>query len=217
MIPTLAFKADRAARDEQMPAPLVTAWGDREAADEAGLLERLQQRDEEAYEIVVRRHGARMLRTARRLLRDEDLAGEAVQDAFLNAFRSIGRFREDARLATWLHRIVVNAALMKLRRAARRPEISLDSLANGVAEDTRHDATRPRAADDDLVQEELRATVRAAIERLPPTGRSVIMLRDIEERSVAETARVLGVSENAVKIRLHRAHQALQKALAPAA
>ena len=150
------------------------------------------------------------------MLADEDLAHEAVQDAFLSVFRSIDRFREDADLGTWLHRIVVNAALMKLRQSARRPEVSLESLLPVFTEDGHHvDRVRtwPQTAESQLMQAETRAMVRAVIDRLPPTARTIVVLRDIEELSVAETARVLGISENAVKIRLHRAHQALQTLL----
>ncbi len=96
--------------------------------DDAALVARLQSDDATAYEEVVRRFGPRMLSVARRLLTQEQDSQDAVQDAFLSAFRSIHNFHGDARLATWLHRIVVNAALMKLRSKRRRPETTIDDL-----------------------------------------------------------------------------------------
>src|SRR4051794_18527306 len=90
--------------------------------DETDLVRRLKAGDEEAYASVVRTLGGRMLAVARRFLDDEDLARDAVQDAFLSAFRSIQSFDGDAQLSTWLHRIVVNAALMRLRTRRRKPE-----------------------------------------------------------------------------------------------
>ena len=89
------------------------------AAADADLVRRLKAGDEDAYATIVRTLGGRMLAVARRFLQDEDLARDAVQDAFLSAFRSIQAFDGDAQLATWLHRIVVNAALMKLRTRRR--------------------------------------------------------------------------------------------------
>jgi len=99
------------------------------AADaEATMLDRLRAKDERAFEMLVRAYGGRMLAVARRLLRSEDDAADAVQEAFLAAFKSIDRFRGAARLSTWLHRIVVNAVLMKLRASSRRPEETIEDL-----------------------------------------------------------------------------------------
>jgi len=96
--------------------------------EEDGLIARLQQGEGYAYEVLVRRHGAQMLAVARRLLHNEEDARDAVQDAFLNAFRALPRFRADAKLSTWLYRIVTNAALMTARSTSRRPEVSLEPL-----------------------------------------------------------------------------------------
>src|SRR5262249_31794810 len=97
-------------------------------ANEEPLVARLRAGDELAFETVVRRHGGRMLTTARRLLRNDEAARDAVQEAFLAAFSAIDRFDGRACLSTWLHRIVVNCALMRLRRQRRRPEESIDDL-----------------------------------------------------------------------------------------
>lgn len=180
--------------------------------DEQTLLSRIQQGDGEAFELVVRVYGRRMLLVARRMLGNEEDARDAVQSAFLSAFRSVGSFEGEARLSTWLHRIVVNASLMKLRTRRRRPEASIEELLPRFLEDGHHadpDWSWGASAEDLLNQKETCARVRAAIARLPESYRSVVMLRDIEELSTADVAGVLGVSENAVKLRLHRARQAL--------
>lgn len=180
---------------------------------EVDLVLRLKAGDEDAYASVVRTVGGRLLAVARRFLHDEDLARDAVQDAFLSAFRAIHAFDGDALLATWLHRIVVNAALMKLRTRRRKPEQSIEPLLPAFAEDGHH-ASRPvvawtASAEESLLRGETRAQVRAAIAGLPDSYRTVLLLRDIEERSTREAADLLGISENALKLRLHRARQAL--------
>ena len=96
--------------------------------DEATLVAQLRAGDEAAFEQVVRSYGGRLLAVARRIVGSEEDARDAVQDAFLNAFRSLDRFEGNAKLSTWLHRIVVNAALMKLRTRKRKPEQSIETL-----------------------------------------------------------------------------------------
>ncbi len=188
-------------------------------SDDADLVRRLKAGDEDAYAEVVRTMGGRMLGVARRFLHDEDLARDAVQDAFLSAFRAIHTFDGGAQLATWLHRIVVNAALMKLRTRRRKPEQSIEPMLPAFAENGYH-ASRPvvawtTSAEEALLQRETRDRVRAAIAALPERYRAVLLLRDIEERSTREAADLLGITENAVKLRLHRARQALATQLRP--
>jgi RNA polymerase sigma-70 factor (ECF subfamily) len=187
----------------------------REEADRE-LVAQLQRGDDLAYESFVRQHGGAMLAVARRMLRNDEDAREAVQDAFLQAFRAIRHFREEARLSTWLHRIVVNAALMRLRSASRRPEVAIDDLLP-TFDDEGHHAEHirplPLSVESALESVEARAEVRKCVEQLPEQYRAVIVLRDLQELSTAETATALGITENAVKIRLHRAHQALRTLL----
>lgn len=185
---------------------------------DAELLARLRGGDESAYEELVRSETKRLLAVARRLLRNEEDAQDAVQQAFLSAFRALPAFNGQSRLTTWLHRIVTNAALMKLRTSGRRPEESIEDLLPNFLEDGHHveqfsEWSLP--ADAKMVRHETRAHVRAAIDRLPDSYRIVLLLRDIEELSTEETAQALGVTPNTVKIRLHRARQALLKLLTP--
>ncbi len=189
-----------------------------DAPDEAMLLAGLRARDDAAFERLVRAYGGRMLAVARRFVRNEEDARDVVQEAFISAFRSIDRFAGEARVSTWLHRIVVNAALMRLRSRRRVSEESIEELLPRFQEDG-HEVRPTHEWREDvhasLERDEVRAQVRQCIERLPETYRTVLLLRDIEELDTEEAARLLGVTSNAVKIRLHRARQALRTLLDP--
>ena len=188
-------------------------------AAEGEFLERLRRGEDEACERLVREQTARLLAVARRYLRSEEDARDAVQDGFVAAFRAIGRFQGGSSISTWLHRIVINACLMKLRSSRRRPETSIESLLPRFDE-SGHRVAEPEewrdSAEESIDRSQTRRLVRLAIDRLPERYRTILMLRDIEEFSTAEAAGILGLSENAVKIRLHRARQALRTVLGSA-
>ena len=153
-----------------------------------------------------------MQATARRLLGSEDDACDALQEAFLCAFKSGAQFKGDSALATWLHRIVINSSLMQLRYRRRHPEEQMDDLLpqfdkNGNWLDAHDGSLPPERA---LESFETRAMVRRCVGQLPPSHRIVLLLRDIEGLDTQEVATMLGVTTNAVKIRLHRARQALK-------
>jgi len=185
---------------------------------EADLLAALRAGEPSAYEEAVHRYSPRMLAAARRILQNEADAHDAVQDAFLSAFRGLDQFEGQARLATWLHRIAVNAALMKLRKRRQMPERSIDNLLPRFSEDGHQAepaAPWDSAAERVLERQETRDFVRRAIDELPENYRTVLLLRDIEGLDTEETAKHLGVSQGVVKTRLHRARQALRTLLHP--
>ena len=196
-----------------LPVPDVASEPVSPFGAEADLLERLRRGDEDASEALVRGQTARLLAVARRYLRSEEDARDAVQEGFVAAFRSIGRFQGGSSLSTWLHRIVINACLMKLRSSRRRPEGSIEELLPRFDE-TGHRVSEPEEPRDSVEEaidrSQTRRLVRDAIARLPESYRTILLLRDIEELTTAEAAATLGLSENAVKIRLHRARQALR-------
>jgi RNA polymerase sigma-70 factor (ECF subfamily) len=188
------------------------------AAEEAVLLTRLRAGDDDAYEKLVRDHTARMLSVARRYLGNEDDARDAVQDAFASAFKAIDTFHGDSRISTWLHRITVNAALMKLRARARRPERAIDDLLPEFGPGGHHaepPSTWSESASAEAEREEARELVRRSIAELPEAYRTVLILRDIEGWENDELARHLGISVNAAKLRVHRARQALRTLIDP--
>ena len=186
--------------------------------DDRDLLAGLRDGDDSAFEALVRRDGGRLLATTRRLLRNEADAADAVQDAFLSAFRSLDSFGQQSSLSTWLHRIAVNAALMKIRTRERKPEESIEPLLPRWSDDGHRLLPAARwsepPADAASRTEELEL-VRDAIDRLPDSYRMVLLLRDIEQFDTEETSRLLGISVNATKIRLHRARHALRTLLDP--
>jgi RNA polymerase sigma-70 factor, ECF subfamily len=187
-------------------------------ADDAELLARLREGDDAAYETLVRTYSPRLLSVARRIVSNDEEARDVVQDAFLSAFRNLPRFHGDAKLSTWLHRIVVNMSLMKLRTRKRRPEESIEPLLPAFLADGHYAQKFPtwgERADETLTRTETRELVRQRIDELPESFRTVLMLRDIEGLDTEETARALDTTVNAVKIRLHRARQALRTLLAP--
>jgi RNA polymerase sigma-70 factor (ECF subfamily) len=183
------------------------------AGDEQQLLAGLRAGNEDAFDQVVQRCGGRMLATARRFLNNEEDAQDAVQEAFTSAFRALDRFKGDAMLSTWLHRIVVNKALVQLRSKKRRGEQPIEKLMprfdqNGEWIDD--PATWTDASETILESRDSREMVRRCIEKLPASYRSVLLLRDIEELDTEETARVMAVTATTVKVRLHRARQSLK-------
>lgn len=187
-----------------------------DVVDEKVLLAGLRAGHEWAFETMVRVFGGRLLAVARRFTRNDEDARDVVQSAYLSAFRGLNQFDGACQLSTWLHRIVVNTALMQLRSRRRKPEDSIDALLPAFQQDGHHveqfsDWSVP--ADQLLERKQTRATVRACIEQLPKNYRAVLMLRDIEEHSTQEVAELLTMTPTAVKVRLHRARQALSTLL----
>jgi RNA polymerase sigma-70 factor, ECF subfamily len=187
-----------------------------DALCETELIARLQAGDDAAFEELVRTYGGRLLAVARRFVRNESDAEDILQSAYLSAFRSVGQFEGGCQLSTWLHRIVVNTALMKLRTRRRKPEESIEQLLPAFQEDGHHVeqfSDWGARADVLLERQETRATVRACIEQLPNNYREVLVLRDMEELPTQDVARMLNMTPTAVKVRLHRARQALSTLL----
>ncbi len=184
----------------------------------AALVSDLKAGEPTAFEALVRMQMPALLRAARRFLRSEEDARDAVQDTFVSAFKSIGTFQENSQLATWLHRILINSCLMKLRAQKRRPEEDIETYLPRFQDDGHQvEPSVPWAetAESILQRKQTRDLVRASIDSLPETYRVVLLLRDIEEMTTEETAKLLGITANAVKVRLHRARQALRTLLDP--
>jgi RNA polymerase sigma-70 factor, ECF subfamily len=185
---------------------------------DAILLAGLRSGSQHGFEEMVRRFGGRLLATARRYLRSEADACDALQDAFFCAFKSIDTFKGDSLLSTWLHRILVNSALMHLRAKQRCAEADgeeideflprFDTAGNWLDE-------RIHSVPAYVLFEasETRAMVRRCIALLPDNYRIVLILRDIEELDTEEVASLLDVTAGNVKVRLHRARQALKAVL----
>ncbi len=186
-------------------------------AEEQALLAGLRAGSDTAFETLVRTTSPRLLAVARRIVGSDEDARDVLQEAYASAFKAIGRFEGNAKLSTWLHRIVVNMALMRLRTRKRKPEESIEPLLPAFKDDGHMMQAAGQwddGADVALERAEVQSYVRAQIDKLPDTYRTVLLLRDIEEMSTNDVATLLDTTENAVKIRLHRARQALRGLLA---
>lgn len=185
--------------------------------DEASLIRDLRSRSPSAFEQLVRVHGVDLMATARRLLRDEHEANDALQEAFLCAFRAIEGFDGRCPIGAWLRQITVNACLMRLRSKRRRQELEVEELLPAFTETGQFvEHQQPWCVDDARLERfETAQLVRQSIERLPQTLRVPLVLRDLEAMDYEDIAEQLGATVNAVKIRVHRARQALKTLLDP--
>ena len=182
-------------------------------AAEQRLVAKLKAGDSAAFEELVRVHGPRMLALARRYLPRETDAEDTLQDAFMSVFRSIGTFAGESRLTTWLHRVTVNAALMRIRARSRRPETLLGDVKVEVMAEPRGEMAWTSTATEVLSREETRNAVRRSLDRLQEESRIVVRLRDIEGMDLREISRLLGIGVNTVKSRLSRGRLALRTVL----
>jgi RNA polymerase sigma-70 factor (ECF subfamily) len=182
--------------------------------EEELLIDRVKRNDQNACTEFVNRFGPKMLQVATDILRCEQDAADAVQDAFVSAFRAIGKFSRESRLSTWLHRITVNAALMRLRARRRERQKNLGSYSIDDLRDSQLPAC-PRAIPvvDRLADQESISTMKASIATLPQTYRDVLELRDLQSIDINDTAQRIGCSRSNVKTRLHRARRALRERL----
>jgi RNA polymerase sigma-70 factor (ECF subfamily) len=184
--------------------------------DDRDLTARIAARDSAAFESLMRRYNTRMFRTARAILRDDGDAEDAVQDAYLDAYRHIRDFRGGAQLGTWLVRIVINHSLMRLRKQKRHPVVlSFSSEPSTGAPDALdpEDSTAesPSAA---TLRTEVRRILERRVDELPVAFRTVFILREVEEMSVEETSQALNIPAATVRTRLFRARALLREALA---
>ncbi|MBF5041823.1 RNA polymerase sigma factor [Aggregicoccus sp. 17bor-14] len=179
------------------------------------LVARIRAGEPQLFELVMRRHNARLYRAVRSLLRDESEAEDAMQDAYVRAFTHLHTFRAEARLSTWLTRIAINEALMRLRRRLPQVDLTLENDPQQPEESpAMHASDTSRPSPEDAAQaRELRELLEGAVDTLPPGCRTAFVLRDVEGMSTAEAAESLGVSEESVRTRLHRARALLREAL----
>ena len=191
-----------------------------DTASEARLVERLRTGDVTALEALMEQYGSRIFRVARGIARTDADAEEVVQDVFLTLARKIGSFESRSTLGTWIYRVTTNAALLKRRGKRVQLEVSLEDNLPTFKEDGHRDGPREylladwsQTPETDLLDGEARAVLSRAIDELPESYRAVLVLRDVEELSSEETARVLGESVGSIKSRLHRARMALREQL----
>jgi RNA polymerase sigma-70 factor (ECF subfamily) len=173
--------------------------------------------DEDAFHLLMRRHNQKMYRTARSILRDDAEAEDAVQVAYLQAYMAIAKFRDEAQLATWLVRIVVNVAIAHARRHNREAKvIFLDNGATNeyASEEGNMDTSPAAQPEQQVLRAELRRILESRISALPDVFRTVFILRAVEEMSVDEVALCLDIPAATVRTRFFRARSLLREGLA---
>jgi len=178
--------------------------------EEARLLACARAGDAAAFGSLVMPHRDAIFRVTRRILRNPDDAEDAVQTAFLEALRHLDSFQGRSQFSSWLTRIAMNAAFMRLRTSRRKSETSLDEMIQGVDRSRRlHLAEARPTPEQEYSAKEVRGLLDKALDRLGPLYVEILHMRDIEELSAKEAARILGVPVGTVKARLHRARARL--------
>jgi len=180
------------------------------ADSDAELAHRVARGDTRAFGQIMRRYNRALFRTARAILRDDGLAEDAVQEAYLRAYGAIGGFRGESKLSTWLIRIVANEALARRRKDTRRAEVMPISGGDAVDLETPMQQDGPQQMAE---RGEMRRLLEAKIDRLPDSYRAVFVLRALEELSVEETGAALGIPEATVRSRFFRARGFLREAI----
>jgi RNA polymerase sigma-70 factor, ECF subfamily len=180
------------------------------ALSDEEVVERVLAGDTALYEVVMRRYNTRLYRVARSILKNDGEAEDVMQDAYVRAFQHLGQFEGRARFSTWLTRIAVHEALARAHKAKRFEDWDdmNESMQNeiGVTPQTSNPESETASVEMSKILEQ-------AIENLPEAYRAVVMMRDVEDMSTAETAECLSLTEENVKVRLHRAHGMLRKEL----
>lgn len=190
--------------------------GEPSREDDGALARLVAAGDRAAFTRMMRRYNRRLYRVARATLRDDAEAEDAVQEAYLAAFRSIGGYRGEAALATWLSRLVLNACFARQRRQARRDNIApmVSTAGHGEVERDIMDMRGADLPDEAVMRAEIRALIERRLDALPEAFRLVFVLRCVEELSVEETAQCLGIAEATVRSRHFRARSLLRESLA---
>ena len=172
------------------------------------IVERVRAGDTASFELIMRRYNQRLYRVCRSILGDDDEAEDVTQDAYVRAYLHLEQFDGRARFSTWLTKIAVHEALSRRRKRQRLVEID---AASDFTENRMDLKSRAPSPEQDVLTQTMKIVLEAAVERLPQSYRSVFMMRDVEGMSTAETADCLNLSEEAVKVRLHRARALLRK------
>lgn len=196
--------------------PAATRAVDCSKLSDLELAQRIASGDPIAFELLMRRHNQMLYRTARSILKEDAEAEDAVQEAYLLAYRGMSDFRGDAKLSTWLVRIVANEAIARVRKRTRRAEIiqlSGDTQEASEAVEENVSQTLPEQPEPAAQRAQTRRLLEAKIDQLPDAFRTVFVLRALEELSVEETAVALGIPEATVRTRFFRARSLLREAL----
>jgi RNA polymerase sigma-70 factor (ECF subfamily) len=188
---------------------------DMEKNSDAALVTATKRGDVHAFEQLVARHERKAVAMAQRITRNREDAEDIVQESFHKAFRHLNTFEEKSRFSTWLTRIILNEAYMLLRRRWRVMEVLPDNPEEGIESTLEPFIDQSPSPEESCWRRERKELLSKAVNRLRPTIRKAVLLRDFEERSVEETARILGTTVSAVKARLFHARRKLRGTVSP--
>lgn len=187
------------------------------STSDAELASRAAQGDANAFQQIMRRHNRLLFRTCRSILKSDDEAQDALQEAYLRAWRALASFRAESRLSTWLVRIVMNEALGRLRRDAGAQVLPLDPTVDLYDEDAQEDTWMHADAREQpeslAMRAEMRRLIESRIDALPEVFRTVFVLRAVEDMSIEDVAAALAIPEATVRTRFFRARGLLREAL----
>ena len=183
------------------------------ASDDRSIASNIAGGNRTAFESLMRRYNRRLYRLARATLRDSAEAEDALQDAYLLAFRSMGKFRGDASLPTWLSRLVLNECFGRMRRHARRENVIPMVSATAHIDLVHSCVDDSESPDTTLARAQVRGLLERKVDELPDIFRVVFVMRSVEDSSVGETAESLGITEETVRSRHFRAKSMLRAAL----
>ena len=187
------------------------------ACEQEQLVQKLRQGDPSGFEFIVHEYGGYLLNVARRYINNSDDAKDIVQETYLQAFKKVDKFRNEASIKSWLHRITINNALMKIRKDEKLTQITSNIDDNELIDENgkrvENSKTISISADEMHMNKELRSAVKHSIMELPTAYRNILLLRDVEGYSIAETAKLLAINPASVKTGLHRARNKLKTQL----
>jgi len=183
----------------------------RAAVSDEELVRSISSGDRAAFVVLMRRYDQLLYRTSRSILKNDAEAEDAVQEGYLLAYRGIARFRKEAKLSTWLVRIVANEAMGRLRKTRRAGVLQLDNIALQKMQEANMEG--PERPDESLSRADTRRLIEANIDALPDAYRVVFVLRAVQELSVEETSEALGIPKATVRSRFSRARSLLREAL----
>jgi RNA polymerase sigma factor (sigma-70 family) len=184
------------------------------AAQDRSMAMSIAAGDPSAFERMMRQYNRRLYRLARATLRDRTEAEDALQDAYICAYRSMGNFRGDASLGTWLSRLVLTECFARLRRTVRREKVVPMVSASRHVESTHMIVDNSDSPDTALARGQIRELLERNVDELPESYRTVFVMRSVEELTVGETAEILGIPEETVRSRHFRARNLLRESLA---
>lgn len=197
------------------PAFLKVVDKDFKDLSDVEVAQRIAAGDRETFRLLMRRYNQTLYRTARSILKDDAEAEDAVQEAYMHAYGAMEKFRGEAKLATWLVRIVANESLGRLRKRSRRAEvIELNGEQNSETSEVNVNEDSPEQPEQIAQRAQMRRLIEAKLDLLPDAFRTVFVLRALEEMTVEEVAVCLAIPQATVRTRYFRAKSLLREALA---